>query len=125
MIMNHFKVSEIEQIMNRSKCCSNDRDITKEIYDVIYSLGRDAENAEEYRYSYHLLTQLCEHCNPHVRAYAILGLALLRAEEGLFDRNKIQQILVREWNDNVDYKSTILDAAEDFHNRFGWNIELF
>lgn len=122
--MNNFNITAIEQIINKSEFCRNDNDIPKEIYGVIYSLGRDAESLEEYKYSYNLLINLCEHCNPHVRAYAILGLALLNAEENLFDKDKVQQVIYREWNSNVKYRFYISDAADDFNNKFGWNIEL-
>ncbi|MBO5033146.1 MAG: hypothetical protein J6C19_05520 [Lachnospiraceae bacterium] len=122
--MNNFNITEIEQIINKSEFCRNDNDIPREIYGVIYSLGRDAESSEEYKYSYNLLINLCEHCNPHVRAYAILGLALLNAEENLFDKDKVQQVIYREWNSNVKYRFYISDAADDFNNKFGWNIEL-
>ena len=59
-----------------------------------------------------------------MRAYAILGLALLNAEENLFDKDKVQQVIYREWNSNVKYRFYISDAADDFNNKFGWNIEL-
>ena len=42
--MNNFKTEEISAIIQRGR----DESVNPEIFGVIYSLGRDAENDEEY-----------------------------------------------------------------------------
>ena len=120
--MNGFDKNKIESILRTSEGKQDD-EITQDIYGVIYSLGRDAGNEEEHRYAYALLLQLCEHVNPHVRAYSILGLSLM-AGSNILEKEVILPIIINEWKENKEYRKTIQAAIDDLNYRLKWNIRL-
>lgn len=120
--MNGFDKNKIEDILRASEGKQDD-EITQDIYGVIYSLGRDAGNEEEYQYAYAILLELCKHVNPHVRAYSILGLSLM-ADSNILEKEVIIPIIINEWTENIEYRNTIQDAVEDLNFKQQWKITL-
>lgn len=126
--MNNFDKEKIEQIINLPNSEFDD-DIPQELYGVIYSLGRDAENEEEFDYALALLLELCGRKNARVRSQAILGISLLSLNTQFnhkLDRATIESIIMREWKsaENSAIRSTIADAADDINFTLGWDISL-
>jgi len=121
--VNNFKTVEIEQIINAPDY-ADDSFISSELFGVIYSLGRDAENEEEYQYALNLLLSLCDRKAPRVRAYAILGLGLIAMNHGyLLERERIESIIKNEYEAaNEENKSTIRDAIGDINYALKWNM---
>ncbi len=121
--MNEFNTQEIERILGFSDT-EADEGIPQEIFGVIYSLGRDAENGEEAEYAYQHLLSLCDGKNAGVRAYAILGLSLLVTKRRP-DREILEPIIKREWKKRTNKTAgTLRDAVDDFSYFLGWNIQL-
>lgn len=128
MQMNNFDKEKIEQIINLSDS-ESDNDIPQELYGVIYSLGRDAENEEEFDYALDLLLRLCERKNARVRSQAILGISLLSLNAEFnrkLNRATIEPIIIREWKNAVgdDIRGAIAVAADDINLALGWYIPL-
>lgn len=126
--MNNFDKEKIEQIINLPDSELDD-DIPQELYGVIYSLGRDAENEEEFDYALTLLLELCNRKNLRVRSQAILGISLLSLNTQFnykLDRETIESIIMREWEnaENSDICSTIAVAEDDINFALGWDISL-
>ena len=71
-----FNYDEIEATLNYPDTDDN-RSVPKEVFDVIYSLGRDAQTEEEAVYAYKTLLSLCDRESGHVRGYAVLALSML------------------------------------------------
>ena len=120
--MNGFDQETIETIIKKSED-KQDEELQHDIYGVIYSLGRDAENSEEFRYAYDKLLKLCKHTNPHVRAYSILALSML-AGSGILKKETILPIITDEWKKNREYRGTIQDAVSDLNDWLKWDIDL-
>lgn len=120
--MNGFDQETIEAIIKISENKQDD-EIQHDIYGVIYSLGRDAENMEEFQYAYDKLLKLCKHTNPHVRAYSILALSLL-AGSSIVKQETVVPIIMEEWKINKEYRGTIKDAVDDLKEKWKWNINL-
>ncbi len=121
--MNGFNTREIEQILGFPDI-EPDKEIPQEIFGVIYSLGRDAENEEEAEYAYQHLLSLCNRRNAGVRAYAILGLSLLATKRGP-DKEVLEPIIMREWKMRTGKTAgTLRDAVDDLNYFLGWNIQL-
>lgn len=121
--MNDFHVEEIAAILEYSDTEDNSR-IPQEVFDVIYSLGRDAGNEEEFQYAYRILLMLCKRKNRYVRAYAILGLSLL-AGSGTMQRDIIIPIILRELQAADGWsKAKIMAAVDDLNFKLGWDIEI-
>ena len=120
--MSGFDQETIETIIKISENKQDD-EIQHDIYGVIYSLGRDAENIEEFQYAYDKLLKLCKHMNPHVRAYSILALSLL-AGNRIVKKETVVPIIMEEWKNNKEYRGTIKDAVDDLNERLKWDINL-
>lgn len=123
--MNGFYMEEIENILNYPPDLE-DSQIPKEVFDVIYSLGRDAENEEEYVYAYGILLELCKRKSRHVRAYSILAMSLM-ARSGVLQREDLVPIIENEWNGNDMNewsRNTIRSAVDDFNLFLGWNVKV-
>ena len=120
--VNGFDIDKIEKII---KVCENKQDdnISQDIYGVIYSLGRDRSNDEEYKYAYTILLKLCKHANSHVRACSILALSLM-ADSNILEKDVIIQIIKQEWEENKKYREIIHNAAEDIKYKLKWNFTL-
>lgn len=126
--MNNFDREKIQQIINLPDSEFDD-DIPQELYGVIYSLGRDAENEEEFDYALALLLELCDRKNVRVRSQAILGISLLSLNTQFnhkLDREIIESIIMCEWKstENSVIRSAIADAAYDINFALGWDISL-
>lgn len=124
--MNNFHTDQIAEILNYPDPAHDD-EIPQQVFDVIYSLGRDAENEEEFLYAYNLLLELCKRKSHRVCAYAILGLSLLalNQESGLLNRDEIVPIIMRELPENKGLaQSWILDAIDDFNQLLHWKIKV-
>lgn len=120
--MNRFDKRKIEDIIKLSED-KQDTEISQDIYGVIYSLGRDASNNEEFHYAYAILLKLCKHANSHIRAYTILALSLL-ADSNVLEKDIIIPIVVKEWKENKKYRRTIEDAVDDLNFKLKWRIKL-
>jgi len=121
--MNGFKTQEIERILGFPDI-ETDEGIPKEIFGVIYSLGRDAENETEAEYAYQHLLSLCHRKNAGVRAYAILGLSL-SATKRRPDKEVLEPIIMKEWKMRTGKTAgTLRDAVDDLNYFLGWNIQL-
>ena len=120
--MNNFLVEEIEQVI---KSVSN-KEVSPELSSVIFCLGRDAENEEEYDYAFSKLLELYERENETVKAqviYAFAMLAVLKQDIKILDR-AIVEPLISSANSNAvgTNKSTIQDAIDDINHSLNWNI---
>lgn len=120
--MNGFDQETIETIIKMSEN-KQDEELQHDFYGVIYSLGRDAENSEEFQYAYDKLLKLCRHTNPHVRAYSILALSLLSGS-GILEKETVVPIITEEWKKNREYRGTIQDAVNDINYWLKWDINL-
>ena len=120
--MNNFKMTEIEQFFNAPDY-DDDNLINSEFFGVIYSLGRDAENDEEYRYALNLLLSLCDRKSQRVRTRAIIAISLLAIKHKRLERERVEPIIIREWEIADDEnKATIRDAIDDINNAMKWNM---
>ncbi len=117
--MNNFKTEEINAVIQRGK----DESVNPEIMGVIYSLGRDAENDEEYSYSFQTLMDILDGGTDRVRAYCILGFSLLAVCCGKLDKNIIAPICRREREIAIGANlSTINDAIADINLALHWDL---
>lgn len=119
--MNNFKVKEIEAILNAGK----DEKINPDILGTVYSLGRDAENDEEYDYAFNMLLEIYENASDRVRVFVILAFSLLAVYHKRLDRKIVEPIIMREWHiaDSIN-KSTIQNAVDDINYTLKWNLHL-
>lgn len=126
--MNSFDEERIKQVLNAPDS-EFDNEISQELCGVIYSLGRDACNEEEFDYALNILLNLCERKNACVKSQAILGISLLSLNTEFnrkLDRAIIEPIILREYQNArlPDIRGRISDAAEDLNFALGWNIAL-
>ena len=121
-----FQTEEIEQILNYPDTDDN-RAVPKEVFDVIYSLGRDAQTKEEAHYAYKTLVGLCSRESGHVRGYAVLALSMLSVDWGKLmtdDYDTIAEIIRRESERADIWEREQLEAAKaDFRQQLGWKFE--
>jgi hypothetical protein len=71
--MNDFCINEINSIINSTM----DKGLQPELASVIFSLGRDAENEEEYDFAISKLMELYERDSEDIKAQVIQALAML------------------------------------------------
>lgn len=117
--MNRFHENEIEKIMDRG--C--DETHNPDIMGVIYSLGRDAENEEEYQYSVQKLLQIFHDGTDGVRAYCILSFSLLAVSGFRLDRDRIVPLILRERKHAAGKNLSIInDAMEDLALSQQWSF---
>lgn len=90
--MNRFYIKEIEDILSRGYNEIHNPDIMG----VIYSLGRDAENNEEYEYAAGKLLQIFDGGTDGVRAYCILAFSLLAVSGFCLDKDRIAPLIIQE-----------------------------
>ena len=120
--MNNFKTAEVEQLLDAPDYEDNSI-INPELFSMIYSLGRDAENEEEYQYALNILLSLCDRKAQRVRIRAILAISLLAIYHRRLEREKIEPIIKREWEIADDEsKITIQDAIDDINHAMNWNM---
>ncbi len=120
--MNNFLVEEIEQVINSVP----NNEVSPELCSVIYCLGRDAENEEEYDYAFSKLLELYERENGTVKAQVIQAfslLAILKQEIKILDRAIVEPLILSANSNAVGTnKSTIQDAIDDINHSMNWNI---
>ena len=120
--MNNFRVEEIEQVITSVP----DEEITSELISVIFCLGRDAENEEEYDYAFSKLLELYERKNATVKAQVIQAfslLAVLKQDIKTLDRAIVEPLILSANLSAAGInKSTIQDAIDDINHSLNWNI---
>lgn len=117
--MNHFHENEIEKMIERG--C--DENHNPNIMGVIYSLGRDAENEEEYQYAVQKLLQIFDAGTDSVRAYCIQALSLLAVYGFPLDKNRIAPLILRERKNATGKNLSIInDAMEDLALSQQWSF---
>ena len=120
--MNNFRVEEIDQVITSV----TDDAITPELISVIFCLGRDAENEEEYDYAFSKLLELYERKNATVKAQVIQAfslLAVLKQDIKTLDRAIVEPLILSANSSAVGTnKSTIQDAIDDINHSLNWNI---
>ncbi len=118
--MNHFYIKEIEDILGRGYNETHNPDIMG----VIYSLGRDAENNEEYQYAAGKLLQIFESGTDVVRAYCILAFSLLAVSGFCLDKDRIAPLIIQERKRAEGKNLQIInDAIEDIEMAMEWRLE--
>lgn len=121
--MNGFNTEEIAKKLDYSDDMPDDQ-IPTEIFGVIYSLGRDAENQSEYEYAYNILLDLCGRKSRRVRACAILALSLM-ADSGILEKDRLMPIILEEYMDTDELsRGNIAAAVDDLNMILGWDIKL-
>ena len=91
--MNNFRVEEIDQVITSVP----DDAITPNLSSVIFCLGRDAENEEEYDYAFSKLLELYERKNATVKAQVIQAfslLAVLKQDIKTLDRAIVEPLIL-------------------------------
>ncbi len=120
--MNSFLVEEIDRIIKSVP----DREVTNELLSVIYCLGRDAENEEEYEYVFSTLLGLYERENQTVKANVIRAfalLAVLKKHIKILDRAIVEPLILKAYSvANEENKQMIQDAIEDINYSLKWNM---
>lgn len=81
------------------------------------------ENWPDWQYAQELCLRLVEHRNSEVRASACLGLAHIAHTKGRLERERVEPILLREWNQQLgEGKGIVGDAIEDINLFMNWQI---
>ena len=112
--MNGFLIEKIENIIN-----STDTELTPELAGVIFSLGRDAENEEEYDYAFEKLTELFRRDNEDIRAQVIQAfgiMAVLKKDIKPFDKDYVMTLIQDALKTaSKENKGIIMDAIDDIN----------
>ena len=120
--MNNFKTVEVEQLLDTPDYEDNDL-INPNLLSMIYSLGRDAENEEEYQYALNILLFLCDRKSQRVRANAILAISMLAINHKRLEYEIIRPIIKKTWEVADDEsRATIQDAVDDINFAMKWKI---
>ena len=121
--MIHFFTDEIEQVINSVP----DTEITPELSAVIYSLGRDAENKEDYEYAFDQLCRLFERENETVKAQVIQALsmmAVLKKEIKKLNKKVVEPMILRAVScADERNKAIIQDAVDDINYSLKWKLK--
>ncbi|MDO4155575.1 MAG: hypothetical protein Q4D37_02205 [Oscillospiraceae bacterium] len=119
--MNAFQIDKIASILKMG----NNEKSNPEILSVIYSLGRDAANMEEYHFAFESLLSIYKGATDNVRAYVILSYSLLAVSFKTLDRATVEPMILHEWNTaNEKNKAIIQDAVEDINHILHWQLSL-
>ncbi len=120
--MNNYLVEEIEQVIKSVP----EEEITPELCSVIFCLGRDAENEEEYDYAFSKLLELFERENDTVKARVIQAfslLAVLKKKIKVLDRSIVEPLILSAYSHVVGAdKQIVQDAIEDINHSLNWMI---
>ena len=112
--MNGFLIEKIENIIN-----SADAKLTPELAGAIFSLGRDAENEEEYDYAFEKLTELFRRDNEDIRAQVIQAfgiMAVLKKDIKPFDKDYVMTLIQDALKTaSKENKGIIMDAIDDIN----------
>ena len=113
--MNNFHVEEIEHIISST----TDTEFSPELASVIFSLGRDAENEEEYDYAFEKLTKLFRRGNEDVRAQVIQAfgiMAVLKKDIKPFDKDYVMTLIQEALKTaSKENQGIIMDAIDDIN----------
>lgn len=119
--MNAFQIDKIASILKMG----NNEKFNPEILSVIYSLGRDAANMEEYHFALESLLSIYKGATDSVRTYVILACSLLAVSFKTLDRATVEPMILHEWNTaNEKNKAIIQDAVEDINHILHWQLSL-
>ena len=118
--MTQFDTLSIDQIIKQGL----NEETNPQILGVIYSLGRDAENDEEYDYAVHMLLSIFEKGTAWIRANCILAFGMMAIYHRKLDEEIIRPLIEQEaataTGNNL---SMIQDAVKDINFAMGWGIE--
>lgn len=119
--MNGFDTAAIEQVVSAAR----GGQISPELPGIIYSLGRDAENDEEYAYAFETLLSLSSCSSIFVVSMVVLAFSLLAVYHKRLDRAVVEPLLRRAWEraEGSD-KARIQCAVDDINHALQWNFEL-
>lgn len=119
--MNMFHTQEIERIISTA----SGEEMSPHLSGVIYSLGRDAENDEEYEYAFQLLTSLSAHRSVFIVSMVILAYSLLALYHKRLDRKIVEPIIKKAWKSaEGNEKDRIQDAVDDINSALKWHLKL-
>lgn len=120
--MNNFLTEEIEGIIESVP----DTETTIELSSVIFCLGRDAENEEEYDYAFSKLIELYKRENDTVKAWVIRSfalLAVLKKDIKELDRAIVEPLILHAYSRaGGTNRQTIQDAIDDINFSLKWGI---
>lgn len=121
--MNHFFEKEIDRIIESVP----DKEITPELSSVIYCLGRDVDNEEEYDYAFCKLVKLFERENETVKAQVIQAfsmLAVLKSDIKMLERTIVEPLILSAYSVTDERnKAIIQDAIDDINYSLEWNMQ--
>lgn len=120
--MNNFLVEDIERILKAVR----DNETTIELSSVIFCLGRDVENEEEYDYAFSKLLELYKRDNDTVKAWVVQAfslLAVLKKDIKILDRSIVEPLILTAYSQSVGSdRATIQDAIDDINHSLNWGI---
>lgn len=120
--MNNFLAEDIEQVMTTVP----DNETSIELSSVIFCLGRDAENEEEYDYAFSKLLELYQRDNETVKAWVIEAfslLAVLKRDIKKLDRSIVEPLIRAAYSRSVGSdRAMIQDAIDDINQSLGWDL---
>ena len=120
--MNNFLVEDIERIIKAVP----DNETTIELSSIIFCLGRDAENEEEYDYAFSKLIDLYKRENETVKAWVIQAfslLAVLKKDIKKLDRSIVEPLILTAYSRSVGSDRAIIqDAIDDINHSLNWGI---
>lgn len=118
--MNNFNQEKIKLIIEKGKNELNN----PEILSVIYSLGRDITNEEEYNYAIDILLFLYNNSTEKIKANIILAFSLIAINYQKLDREKIEKLIIKEYSIAKDEnKEIISNAIDDINFALKWDIK--
>lgn len=117
--MNEFHTAEIGRVI----ALGTDEVKNPELPGVIYSLGRDAQNEEEYRYAFDLLLSLYRSGTPRVQALCVQAFSMMAVYHKKLDKGIIMPILKEQLaGAEGDDLPIIEDAVKDICRAMGWKL---
>lgn len=117
--MNGFDTAAIE----RAVLAARGGQILPELSGIIYSLGRDAENDEEYAYAFQTLLSLSNVPSSFIVSMVVLALSLLAVYHRRLDRTLVEPLLRRAWaRAEGDDKARIQCAVDDINYALQWHF---
>lgn len=120
-MINRFNTDEIDRVVSSASSES----ISPDLPGIIYSLGRDAENEEEFEYAFQLLASLSSHQSIHIVSMVILAFSLLAVYHKRLERGIAEPVIRKAWAaaEGLD-KARIEDAVDDINDILKWNLKL-
>ena len=120
--MNNFLVEDIERVITTVP----DSETSKELSSVIFCLGRDAENEEEYDYAFSKLLELYKRDNETVKAWVIEAfslLAVLKRDIKKLDRSIVEPLIRTAYSQSTGSdRAMIQDAIDDINQSLDWDL---